>query len=163
MTSLEEEILTVAQHYRDRADAENIYDEQTNQWGWGGFMTQDLKRCQIMARITALVSNWWSLYAGLAIPERHAEAITGRPFLLNSVARQTRHGGQTKLTINSSHSQSRPMQEALTRVAEFLCEVKTTARQLSWCDRWRLILSRVFVRFLGGRPLTAPPILPAPT
>jgi hypothetical protein len=31
--------------YRDRGDAENVFDELKNQWGWGGFTTQDLKRC----------------------------------------------------------------------------------------------------------------------
>jgi hypothetical protein len=36
VTSLDDDILTVAQRYRDRGDAENNYDEQTNQWGWGG-------------------------------------------------------------------------------------------------------------------------------
>lgn len=30
---------TLAQHYRDRADVENIFDELKNQWGWGGLPT----------------------------------------------------------------------------------------------------------------------------
>ena len=58
VTSLEEEIVTIAQHYRDRADSENIFDELKNQWSWGGFTTQDLKRCRLMARNTALIYNW---------------------------------------------------------------------------------------------------------
>ena len=37
VTSLEEEVLTLAQLYRDRADSENPFDELKNQWGWGGF------------------------------------------------------------------------------------------------------------------------------
>ena len=44
VTSLANEILTVAQLYRDRADAENPFDELKNHWGWGGFTTQDIKR-----------------------------------------------------------------------------------------------------------------------
>src|ERR1019366_10694322 len=32
---------SMAQLYRDRADAENGFDELKNQWGWGGFTTQD--------------------------------------------------------------------------------------------------------------------------
>ena len=63
-----------------------------NQWGWSGFTTHDLKRCQIMARIIALIYNWWSLFVRLAIPEKHAEAITSRPLLLNAVGKQTTHG-----------------------------------------------------------------------
>ena len=50
VTSLPGEILTIAQLYRDRADAENPFDELKNHWGWGGFTTQDLKRCRFMAR-----------------------------------------------------------------------------------------------------------------
>jgi hypothetical protein len=57
VTSLPEEILALGQHYRDRADAENNFDELKNQWGWSGFTTHDLKRCQIMARIIATVYN----------------------------------------------------------------------------------------------------------
>jgi hypothetical protein len=76
VTSLEDELLTVSQHYRDRADAENIFDELKNQWGWGGYTTHDLGRCQIMARINALVYNWWSLFVRLAIPLNHRPKLT---------------------------------------------------------------------------------------
>ena len=55
-----------------------------------------MKRCQVMARIIALVYNWWSLYVRLATPERHAEAITSRPLLLYGVGQQTRHGGKLR-------------------------------------------------------------------
>ncbi len=37
VTSLANEILTLGQLYRDRADCENAFDELKNQWGWGGF------------------------------------------------------------------------------------------------------------------------------
>jgi len=43
LTSLEDDIISIVQHYRDRADCENIFDEIKNQWGWGGYTTQDLK------------------------------------------------------------------------------------------------------------------------
>ena len=67
VTALEEDVLGVAQLYRDRADAENIFDELKNQWGWAGFTTQDHQRCQMMARLVALIYNWWSLFTRLAI------------------------------------------------------------------------------------------------
>jgi Transposase DDE domain len=41
VTDLKQEVLTIAQLYRDQADAENTFDELKNQWGWGGFTTQD--------------------------------------------------------------------------------------------------------------------------
>ncbi|MFO0339953.1 MAG: putative toxin [Acidobacteriota bacterium] len=43
----ERELLAVAQMYRDRAGAENLFDELKNQWGWTGFSTQDIKRSQL--------------------------------------------------------------------------------------------------------------------
>jgi Transposase DDE domain len=54
VTSLPDEVLTVAQLYRDRATGENNFDELKNHWGWGGFTTRDLQRCRLMARIVAL-------------------------------------------------------------------------------------------------------------
>lgn len=159
VTSLEDEILTLAQHYRDRADAENNFDEMKNQWGWGGYTTQDLGRCQIMARINALVYNWWSLFVRLAIPTRHAEAITSRPLLLSAVAKETHHGGQTTLTITSMHGKFRAVQGILTSLAAFLGKVRATTEQLSWERRWWLILSRIFQWFLKGKPLRWPRLL----
>ena len=41
VTSLDSEVLTLGQLYRDRADCENTFDELKNHWGWGGFTTQD--------------------------------------------------------------------------------------------------------------------------
>ena len=44
VTSLQYEVRTVAQLYRDRGHSENNFDELKNQWGWAGFNTQDQKR-----------------------------------------------------------------------------------------------------------------------
>src|SRR3954463_5106775 len=103
VTSLDSEILTLGQLYRDRADAENVFDELKNQWGWGGFTTQDLTRCRLLAATVALIYNWWGLFARLADPAHHREAIPSRPFLLSAIARRTRHAGQVTLTISSTH------------------------------------------------------------
>ena len=66
VTSTDYEVRTLAQLYRDRADAENNFYELKNQWGWGGFTTHDLKRCRLMAAMVALVYNWWNLFVRLA-------------------------------------------------------------------------------------------------
>jgi hypothetical protein len=58
VTSLSDEILTLGQLYRDRADAENVFDELKNPCGWGGFTTHDLTRCRLLAAIVALIYNW---------------------------------------------------------------------------------------------------------
>lgn len=151
VTSLTDEVRSIAQHYRDRGDAENNFDELKNQWGWAGFTTQDRKRCQIMGRIIALVYNWWTIFMRLGIPEKHAEAITSRPLALHGIARQTRHGNQTTVEITSTHAQASQIAETLTKVSGFLKRIKTTAEQLTQVDRWKLILSAAFRYFLGGK------------
>ena len=82
VTNTDYEILTLGQLCRDRADAENAFDELKNQWGWGGFTTHDLHRCQLAARAVALIYNWWSLFVRLAHPQARREAITSRPWLM---------------------------------------------------------------------------------
>jgi hypothetical protein len=153
VTSLTDEPRTIAQHYRDRGDAENNFDELKNQWGWAGFTTQDRKRCQIMGRIIALVYNWWTIFMRLGIPEKHAEAITSRPLALHGIARQTRHGNQTTVEITSTHAQASQIAEVLTKVSGFLKRIKATAEQLTQSERWKLILSAAFRQFLGGKVL----------
>lgn len=161
VTSLPDELWTIAQLYRDRADAENVFDEFKNQWGWGGYTTWDLKRCRIMARIAALIYNWWSLFTRLAIPRKHAEAITSRPLLLTAMAKKTEHQRQTMVTITSLHAKAGAVQKVLTSISAFLARIRN-AEQLSWTEKWRWILSRIFVWFLGGRLLRSPPLLPQP-
>src|SRR5215469_1446379 len=116
VTSLKDEVRAIAQHYRDRGDSENNFDELKNQWGWAGFTTHDRNRCQVMARITALVYNWWTVFIRLGIPEKHAEAITSRPLALHGIARRTRHGNQTKVEVTSTHSKARAIAAALSKV-----------------------------------------------
>jgi hypothetical protein len=48
-----------------------------------------------MARFVALVFNWWNLFARLADPNHHREAITSRPLLLTAIGRRTKHAEQT--------------------------------------------------------------------
>jgi len=159
VTSLTSEIVTIGQAYRDRADSENNFDELKNQWGWGGFTTQDLKRCRLMARCVALVFNWWNLFTRLADPEHHREAITSRPLLLQAIARQTTHAGRTTLTVTSTHGDHHRARQALTRIAAFFAELRSTAEQLTALDRWYRILSQALIKFLRGRKLVPPPRL----
>src|SRR4051812_46288149 len=130
VTSLDSEILTLGQLYRDRADCENTFDELKNQWGWGGFTTQDLTRCRLLAATMTLVYNWWSLFTRLADPEHHREASTSRPLLLSAIARQTRHAGQVTLTITSTHGMRDKAPRAYIRIARFLAELRENAEQL---------------------------------
>ena len=103
-TSLDEETEAFGQLYRDRGDGENIFDEMKNQWGWGGFTTQDLARCRLAARLLALFYDWWNIFVRLADPDRHREAITSRPLFLSAIATRTRHARQTTIRVTSSHA-----------------------------------------------------------
>ena len=162
VTSLPDEVLTVAQLYRDRATGENNFDELKNHWGWGGFTTQDLQRCRLMARIVALIYNWWSLFVRLADPHQHTEAITSRPLLLYGVGRQTRHANQTTITVTSTHGKAGHVRRMLAEVVTFFKSLRPIAEQLSDLQRWYRILSRALVKYLNGRQLGPPPIsLPA--
>lgn len=161
VTSLGDEITALAQHYRDRADAENGFDELKNQWGWGGFTTQDLARCQITARIVAQVYNWWSIFLRLAFPGKHLEGISSRPLLLYAIATQTQHSGQTTLTVTSTHAKAAVVQAILTRLSRFFRRLIQNAEQLTQVQIWRLILSAAFKIFLRGKILQPPPLLAA--
>ena len=153
VTSLTDEVRTIAQHYRDRGDSENNFDELKNQWGWGGFTTHDRKRCQIMARLTALIYNWWTIFMRLGIPDKHAEAVTSRPLALHGIARRTKHSHQTTIEVTSTHSKAPFIATALNKVSAFLKRIKLSAEQLTQAAKWRLILSAAFEYFLRGRVL----------
>ena len=161
VTSLDSEILSLGQLYRDRADCENSFDELKNQWGWGGFTTRDLARCRLMAGIVALLFNWWNLFTRLADPDHHREAITSRPLLLQAIGRQTSHAGRTTLTITSSHGDHKKARAALSRIAVFFQKLRRTAEQLTAHQRWYRILSEALKKFLHGRILVPPRQLPA--
>src|ERR1700761_296971 len=156
VTSLDNEILTLGQLYRDRGDAENGFDELKNQWGWDGFTTQDLTRCRLVAGMVALVYNWWNLFVRLADPDHHREAITSRPLLLSAIARKTQHAGQVTLTISSTHGLRDKARQAYVRIAGFLASLRQNAEQLNPLEKWCRILSEALRHFLHGRQLQPP-------
>jgi hypothetical protein len=153
ITNDQESIIALAQLYRERADCENVFDEIKNQWGWGGFMTQDLKRCRSIARLIALVYNWWNIFARLARPDQHMEAITSRPLLLNAVGRLVKTGRQKILRLTSTHAQADQIRLTLNRIGQFFNDLSRTAEQLSVEERWAVILSAAFIKWLRGKIL----------
>jgi hypothetical protein len=156
VTSLDDEVLTIVRHYRDRADCENNFDEIKNHWGWGGFTTADIKPCRFIARIIALVYNWWNIFARLANPDKHMEAITSRPLLLSSVGRLTETGRKKTMTITSTHAQADYIQATFERIQRFFNQLKTSAPQLTVIERWCRILSEAMKKYLGNSLLKPP-------
>ena len=82
--------------YAERGDCENVLDELKNQWGLSGFTTQDILRSKVAARLTALICNWWNVFARIAEPTAHMEAITSRAELLCVMALLIVHGGKNR-------------------------------------------------------------------
>jgi hypothetical protein len=145
------------QLYRDRADCENGFDELKNQWGWGGFTTQDIERCQTSARAVALVYNWWSWYCRAAKPGARMEAITSRALLLASVGRAVKHAGQTTLYLTPMHAAKDKLLALIANIRAALGHVRDVAEQLPFTDRWKTFLDYVVAKIT--RPL--PPWLPS--
>ena len=161
VTNLDCEVLSLGQLYRDRADAENTFDELKNQWGWGGFTTHDLHRCQLSARAVALIYNWWSLFVRLANPEARREAITSRPWLMSSVGRRTEHAGQTTITITGLHAHFGKAKEALMRVSALLQTwADRAAEQFSVTTVWHLCCDHLKQVLAGIGPPKCPRFLP---
>jgi len=155
----QQELLAIAQIYRDRGDAENMFDELKNQWGWTGFSTADLKRSQLMARMVALIFSWWSIFTRMATGEKHGEAITTRPLFQHGVARRTRHANQTKISMTSQHGKARKVAYLLSSISTWVQRVKADAEQLLGPHRWARLLRRIFQDF-GQFPLAESRILP---
>lgn len=141
----------LARLYRERADAENIYDELKNQWGWGGFTTQLLAPCRLMANLVALIYNWWSLYVRLYDGEHHREAITSRPALLGGVARLACHGGQRTVKVSLQHEKSAQLTRAISIVSNTLGRFQAIAERWTHPQRWTLLLTHIFRHWLGGK------------
>jgi hypothetical protein len=137
------DLAAVFQHYRDRADCENNFDELKNQWGWGGYTSQDVKSCRLMSRMIALIYNWWNLYVRLALPEQHHEAITSRPLLLSSIGRQTTHSHKKTITVTSTHGNRRTLAKAYYRLSQVFSSLKAIAPQLTVRECWKQLLQHI--------------------
>ncbi len=147
VTDLTQDIVAIFHHYRDRADCENNFDEIKNQWGWGGYTTHKIKSCQFMARMIALVYNWWNLYVRLALPDKHHEAITSRPLLLSSVGRMIEHSRQKRMIITSAYGNIEKLKRVYQRLVTFFNELKSIAPQLTSSECWNRILAKAMEKF----------------
>jgi hypothetical protein len=156
VTNLDYEVLSLGQLYRDRADVENAFDELKNQWGWGGYTTQDLHRCQLAARSVALIYSWWSIFVRLADPDARREAITSRPWLISSVGRKTEHAGQTTVTLTGLHAHFDEARQALSRISKWLqAWAKEAAEQLDATPVWQRVCQHIKLTIAGiGPPKT---------
>ena len=145
------ELKAIGQLYRDRADCENGFDELKNQWGWGGYTTQDLERCNLSARAVALIYNWWSWYVRLAHPPTRLEAITSRPLLLAGVARLTEHAGQSRLLLTLTHAAGDLIKTMVANVRKGLDTILATAPQLTKRERWTALVRYIVEKIIATK------------
>ena len=142
--------------YAERADCENVLDELKNQWGLSGFTTKDLKRCKVMARLTALVCNWWNVFVRLAEPTEHMEALTSRPEILHLIATLVTHGGKKVLRFCSLHENASFVKRAFERLHKVFAGIEAIAGQLDRPTVWAIQLSVAFYAWLRGKVLKVP-------
>jgi len=148
VTNTDSDITQMGQLYRDRADCENGFDELKNQWGWGGYSTQDMERSNLSAQAVALIYNWWSWYVRLANPESRLEAITSRPLLLAAVGRLTEHGGQKRVLLSITHAAVAQVKALVANVRAGLAHIRATAPQFPIGDRWRELVHYIINKIL---------------
>ena len=160
VTSLDERsypAIRMPAFYRQRADAENSFDELKNQWGWAGFTSRKLKNCQLMANLVALFYNWWNLYLRFYDEEHHREAIRSRPMLMSGVARQIQSGGRRTIRVSNLYEKGEVIAQAITAISKELHRIRAITEQWTAIEKWSLILTRVLRRWLGGKWLDGLP------
>ena len=113
-----------------------------------------------MARIVALIYNWWSLFARTVNPDStgHQEAITSRPLLLTGVGRLTETGRQRTMHIVTDHGKSEKIKGLFKNLNQFFSELKVIAPQLSSRDCCFRMMARVIERIVP-KLATGPPEL----
>ena len=71
-----------------------------------GCKCQKLKPCKVMARLIAIVANWWNVFRRLADPTAHREAITSRPAYMSIMGRIVESGRRRTIHLTSTHADS---------------------------------------------------------
>ena len=123
-------------------------------------MTKDLKPCRAIARLIAIVANWWNVFCRLADGERHLEPTTSRPMYMGVVGRLVVSGRRRLLRLTSTHLKANETRASLMRIGEFMRRISAIAEQLGFDRVWELIIRAAFRKWLGkGR---AGGLLPQP-
>jgi len=114
--------------YRKRADAENVFDELKNQWGFAGFCSAQAVVSETAARLLLLTYNLWSLFVRVVKDEGvHTEAVTSRDELLLIPAKLVESGRQKTLKLAVSQKWWAAIAAAYERLQTWL---RQTAPQL---------------------------------
>ena len=113
-----------------------------------------------MARLIAIVANWWNVYVRLADPDAHREPVTSRAAYMDMVGRIVMNGGKRVIRLTSTHARAADIRTALTRIGAFLEWVASTAAKLTKEDRWRVIWMYAFRKLLRPKAQERPVPMP---
>ena len=145
VTNLSEEEATSAQvvlTYRKRGDAENVFDELKNQWGFAGFCSGKGVVTETAARLLLLTYNLWSLFVRVLKEEGcHREAITSRDDLLVMPAKLVETGRRKTLKLSIGEKwwgaitrSYKRLQSWLSSIAPQMAPQQTFERYLCWLN-----------------------------
>ncbi|MCG6860521.1 MAG: hypothetical protein LJE70_04455 [Chromatiaceae bacterium] len=84
-----------------------------------------------MARLTALVYNWWSLFVRLADPTQHSEAISSRPLL----AARPSAANPSQRPDPHRHADAAWAESACREITAFFITLRRIAEQLTPVQR----------------------------
>jgi Transposase DDE domain group 1 len=115
--------------YRKRADAENVFDEVKNQWGFRGFCSQRGVVTESAGRLVWLTYNLWTLFVRLMglEPKQHTEAVRSRRQFLVLAAQMSCSGRQRTWKLAVSKEWWQQLKGCYQRLCQWL---KATAPQL---------------------------------
>lgn len=129
LTLEEAEAFQVVRLYRQRADAENVFDELKNQWGFSGFCSQKASVSQSSARMLLLIYNLWSLFVRVLKNQGgHTEAIKSRYELLLIPAKMVLSGRRKIVKLAVGNKFASFLKQAYQRLEQWL---RQTAPQLN--------------------------------
>jgi len=149
--------IVMPKQYRERANAENCFDELKNQWGWGGYTSRKLAPSRLMANLIALFYNWWNLYLRFYDDAHHREAIRTRPMLMAGVGRQVQSGGQRTVKVSVLHEKGDVIAQAVSCISNELHQIHAITERWNVNQKWTLLLTRLLRRWLGGKWLPGMP------
>ena len=124
VTSLPPEIASpgqVVMLYRKPADAENLFDEIKNQWGFSGFCSGKAVVTEMAARLLLVTYNLGTLFVRVVKEQGvHTEAVTSRDELLLVPAKLVESGGQETLKLAVSEKLRAAISQAYERLQRWL-------------------------------------------
>ena len=123
-------------------------------------MTKDLKPCRAIARLIAIVANWWNIFCRLADGDKHLEPETSRPMHMSVVGRLVVSGRKRLLRLTSTHLKASETQSSLMQIGEFMKRISAIAEQLDFNRIWEIIILAAFREWLCGNKTKG--LLPQP-